>query len=80
MAAAVVDGETTVYRIFRHRHLNGAPPKTADQWIRKVKERCTSLKGEIEVTAIQTDLDEGSLLVAITRRGIIALEEAEQVI
>ena len=70
-------GETTVYRIFRGRHKGGGPLKAADPWIQKVKEHCTSISGELKATAVWTDVDGSSALLAITGRRIIGREETE---
>ena len=72
-----LDGETTVYRIFRQRHMNGDPLAEADRWIRHAKEHCTSVNGEIVATAVWTDADGGSVLVAITGQEIIAKSEPD---
>ena len=80
VAVSETDGETTVYRIFRGRHLAGDPLVEADRWIRHAKGHCTSVSGEIVATAVWTDADGGSVLVAITGQGIVAKEEAGLVI
>ena len=70
-------GEATVYRIFRQRHMYGKNPLAeADQWIRQVKEHCTSMSGELAATAVWTDADGGNVLVSISGREIVAKEEA----
>ena len=69
-----------VLRIFRRRLTGLDPPLEADQWIRKVKADCASMNGELSATAVWTDVDRGSVLVAITGQGIIGREEAGQVI
>ena len=56
-----LDGETMVFRIFRHRHTSEKNPLgEADDWIRQVKERCTSSDGEMKATAVWTDADGGA--------------------
>ena len=80
VAVSESDRETTVYRIFRGRHRNGDPLHVADQWVRQVKKHCTSMNGELVVTAVWTDVDGGSVLVAITGQGIIGRGETGQVI
>ena len=72
---AELDGETTIFGIFRQRH-TGDPLAEADQWIRHVKKHCTGTTGELKATAIWTDADGGSVLVGISGREIIAKEEA----
>ena len=71
-------GETTVYRIFRQRHMDGKSPLAeADQWVRDIKELCRGASGELKASAVWTDADEGSVLVGITGRGIVAKGETE---
>ena len=66
--------ETMVFRIFRQRHTDDKNPlDAADQWTRWVKKHCTSISGELAATAVWTDADGGSVLVAITGQGIIAI-------
>ena len=78
---AELDGETMVFRIFRKRNTGDKSPlMEADQWIRWVKKHCTSTDGELKATAVRTDVDGGSVLVAITGQGIIGREEAGQII
>ena len=73
-----LDGETMVFRIFRHRHTSEKNPLgEADDWIRQVKERCTSSDGEMKATAAWTDADGGSVLVAVTGQEIIAKSEPD---
>ena len=72
VAVSESDWETTAYRIFRGRHMSGDPLHAADQWIRWVKKHCTSMNGELKTTAVWTDADGGSVLVAITWPGIAA--------
>ena len=80
VAVAESGGETTVYRIFRQRHLDGDPLAKANRWIRKVKEHCRDGNVELKAVAVWTDTDGGSVLVAITGQRIIAREEDGQVI
>ena len=76
VAVAKSGGETTVYRIFRQRHLDGkSPAAEADRWIRDVKEHCRGTDGELKASALWTDADEGSVLVGITGREIVAKGE-----
>ena len=70
-------GEVTVFRIFRQRHTGGDPRKEADRWIREVKERCTSVYGELNEVTVRSDTDGGSVTVAITGQEIVAKEELE---
>ena len=72
-----IDGEVTVFRIFRRRYSSGDPWKEADQWVWQVKEQCTSLRGELSINARWTDTDGGSVTVAITGQEIVAKEELE---
>ena len=76
MAVAEADSETTVYRIFRRRHVSGDPLAEADRWIRRVKERCTSTTEELKVTAVWTEADGGNVLVGISGWEIVAKNEA----
>ena len=69
-------GETTVYRIFRQKHLDGCPLDAADRWIRSVKAQCVSILRDLEVVAVWTSADGGSVLVVITGLGIIGREKA----
>ena len=80
VAVSESDGETTVYRIFRDRHVDGDPLAAKDRWIRKVKKHCAIPGGELKATAVWNDADGGSVLVAITGQGIVAKEEAGLVI
>ena len=74
---AELDGETMVFRIFRQRHTADKNLLVeADRWIRQVKKHCTSTDGELKATAVWTGADGGSVLVAITGRGITCREEA----
>ena len=74
-------GETTVYRVFRQRHMDGKSPLAeADQWIRDVKELCRGASGELKASALWTDVDEGSVLVCVTGRRIVAKGETGQFI
>ena len=75
VAVAETGGETTVYRIFRRRHLDGEPTSAADEWIRYVKRHCTSTNGELTAAAVWTDVDGGSVLVAATGPGIMCRKE-----
>ena len=75
MAVAVVNGETTVYRIFRQRHMSGDPLAEASQWIRHVKKHCASTTEELKATAVWTEADGGNVLVGIRGREIVAKEE-----
>ena len=75
VAMAESDGKTTVYRIFRQRHLNRDPLEAADHWIRTVKAHCTGTHGELEVVAVHTETDGSSVLVGITGLGTSAKEE-----
>ena len=75
---AELDGETMVFRIFRQRHTGDKNPLVeADQWVRQVKKHCASISGELAATAVWTDADGGSVLVAITGQGIIANSEPD---
>ena len=72
-------GETTVYRIFRQRHMDGKSPLAeADQWIRDVKELCRGASGELKASAVWADADQGSVLVGIAGPGIVAKGETGQ--
>ena len=75
VAVAETGGETTVHRIFRRRHLNGDPMDAADEWIRYVKSYCTSTNGELSAAAVRTNVDEGSVLVAVTGPGTTCRKE-----
>ena len=75
VAVAETGGETTVYRIFRRRHLNGDPMDAADEWIRYVKSYCTSTNGELTAAAVWTDVEGGSVLVAVAGPGIMCRRE-----
>ena len=75
VAVAETDGETTVYRIFRQRHLNGDSLDAADRWIRKVKKHCAGRSGELTAAAVWTDVDGGSVLVAVIGPGIMCRKE-----
>ena len=76
VVVAEVNGETTVYRIFRRRHVSGDPLAEADRWIRRVKKHCTSTTEELKATAVWTEADRGNVLVGISGREIVAKEEA----
>ena len=76
MAVAESGGATTVYRIFRQRHMTENPMAEADWWIRQVKRHCTIPDGEIRATAVWTDVDGGSILMVISGTKIIAREES----
>ena len=77
IAFSEIDGEVTVFRIFRGRHTDGDPEEESDRWIRKVKEECVSLYGEIKTKRAWSDSDGGSVNAAIIGRGIVAKEELE---
>ena len=52
--------------------------EAADRWIQQAKGLCTAARGELKATAVRTDADGGSVLVAIAGQGIVAKEEAGQ--
>lgn len=73
--------EATVYRIFRRRHTGGEDPmEVADHWIRQAKGLCSAVRGELKATAVWSNVDGGSVLVAITGQGIVTKEEAGHII
>ena len=47
----------------------------ADEWIRYVKRHCTSRNGEFTAAAAWTEVDGGSVLVAVPGPGIIGRKE-----
>ena len=72
------EGGDTVFRIFRGRHTGREDPMAAaDTWVRQAMELCTSLHGELQASAVWSDVDGGSVNVAITGHGIVAKEELE---
>ena len=78
VAMAELGRETMVFRIFLRRHTGEKDPLVeADRWIRQVKEHCTSSDGEMKTTAVWTDADGGSVLVAVTGQEIIAKSEPD---
>ena len=77
VAFSEFDGEATVFRIFRRRHTGGDPMEAADRWIKYIKKSCTTIHGTLKAGGKWSEMDGGSVTVAITGQGIVAREELE---